>query len=113
MKEISYYSECGVYPKIPQKPFLNQKATASDARAYADALEAFEIEMNSYEEKKNAYYKKQSELHEEFMKDLFEHFGVSQNPKARLCFEKAWDRGHSYGYEGVMSCFEDIVDLIV
>lgn len=65
---------------------------------YKQAREAYNAEINS--------------LQAEFKVDLFEEFGVTDNPKAELCFSKAWERGHAYGYSDVYSVFSDIVELI-
>lgn len=58
------------------------------------------------------YNKKLSMLKEEFKADLFKEFGVSNNPKRDLCFERAYDIGHSFGYSEVYNVFSDLVDLI-
>jgi len=48
-----------------------------------------------------------------FRKDLYEHYGVTDNPKADAVYDKAYDRGHSAGFGEVSAYFGDLVDLIV
>lgn len=50
---------------------------------------------------------------EKFRLDLYEHYGVSENPKADRVFEKAYDRGHHAGFGEVAAEFGELVDLIV
>ncbi len=49
----------------------------------------------------------------EWKKELYEYYGVTDNPKADAVYEKAYDRGHSYGYGEVSSSFGNLVDLII
>jgi hypothetical protein len=58
------------------------------------------------------YNTEENLLHQEFKNDLFEEFGVTDNPKKELLFDKAWDDGHYAGYSEVYNCFEGLVDLI-
>lgn len=53
-----------------------------------------------------------SRLHMEFQQDLFEDYGVSDNPKRFKCFALAWERGHSSGHSEVYYEFGDLVALI-
>ena len=39
--------------------------------------------------------------------------GVVDNPKLDLLFDKAWDMGHSSGYDEVAGMFADLSDLII
>jgi hypothetical protein len=48
----------------------------------------------------------------EFKEDLFEEFGVSQNPKRELCYSFAWEEEHANGLESVYDRFSDFVQLI-
>ena len=61
---------------------------------------------------KAAYNEDQQALEDLFRKDLFDEFGVTDNPKADLCYSKAWSHGHASGYADVLSYFADIVELI-
>ncbi len=48
-----------------------------------------------------------------FKKELYEYHGVTDNPKADAVYERAYDRGHSSGFNEVSSNFGDLVDLII
>jgi len=61
---------------------------------------------------RDAYRDEQGLLHQEFQEDLFEHYGVTDNPKARKAFQLAWDYGHADGHAEVDIYFSDLVELI-
>jgi hypothetical protein len=63
-------------------------------------------------ELKEAYEKESSKLYNLFAEDLFEEFGVTNNPKKDKCFARAWEHGHSSGYSEVYNYFSDFVELI-
>ena len=50
---------------------------------------------------------------DKFRADLYEHYGVAENPKADKVYDKAYDMGHHAGFGEVASHFGDLVDLIV
>jgi len=58
------------------------------------------------------YNEETQKLAQEFEDDLFDEFGVSDNPKRHKCFGLAWENGHAYGYQEVYSHFSDYVELI-
>ena len=58
------------------------------------------------------YSEDQQRLAQEFQDDLFDEFGVSDNPKRYKCFALAWERGHAYGHSEVHIHFGDYVELI-
>lgn len=68
--------------------------------------------QDDYSAHKDAHYEELATLGEEFVLDLFEEFGVIDNPKASLCYSKAYEIGHAYGFGEVYSVFEDLVELI-
>ncbi len=47
-----------------------------------------------------------------FKTDLLAEYDVTNNPKADLCYAKAWDMGHANGLHEVAMYFEDLVGLI-
>lgn len=79
---------------------------------YPDAViqEVFDNEV--YKAQLKLYNAEESRLYEEFQQDLFEDYGVSDNPKRFKCFTLAWERGHSSGYSEVHGVFGDLVELI-
>lgn len=68
--------------------------------------------QDDYSAHRDAHYKELAALSEEFALDLLEEFGVIDNPKASLCYSKAYELGHAYGFGEVYSVFEDLVELI-
>jgi|WetSurMetagenome_2_1015567.scaffolds.fasta_scaffold04369_7 hypothetical protein len=59
-----------------------------------------------------AYHEESIVLYEMFKNDLFKYYGVENNPKKDLLFSKAWEFGHSSGYNEVAIYFGDLVELI-
>lgn len=47
-----------------------------------------------------------------FRKDLEEECGMTGHPKADLLFDKAWDLGHSSGFNEVAIYYTDLVELV-
>jgi hypothetical protein len=58
------------------------------------------------------YNEEYNQLLREFKEDLFEEFGVSQNPKREQCYSLAWEDAHAHGLESVYDKFSKLVDLI-
>lgn len=63
-------------------------------------------------ETRQAYAKERGRLEQEFKEDLLEENGVTDNPKADLCYQKAWEIGHHGGLSEVEIVFSDLVELI-
>jgi hypothetical protein len=57
------------------------------------------------------YYEEGSNLHLMFQRDLAEENGMRGHPKEFLLFSKAWERGHSAGFEEVAIVYMDLVEL--
>ena len=114
MKDINYYRDAGKYPSQPIKPTIKSIGLASSAqlRSYADAIEAYEKEMENYEEELHAYQVRKNNLEEEFQKDLIEENDLTGHPKAALLYIKAWDHGHASGLDEVMYWFNDLAELL-
>ena len=105
MKPYDYYSDAGEYPVKPNKPIMAHNATSSEAKTYADLLVSYEKQLELHKAKMNAYREKKASLHIEFKHDLFQEHGVSDNPKAEMCFEIACEDAHAYGYQEVANRF--------
>jgi NifU-like protein involved in Fe-S cluster formation len=58
------------------------------------------------------YNEETQKLAQEFEDDLFDEFGVSDNPKRHKCFNLAWENGHAHGLREVYNYFGDYVELI-
>lgn len=65
-----------------------------------------------YYELLKAYNEETARLYGIFMTDLFEEYGVKDNPKAVKCYSLAWNYGHSSGLYEVAYHFDNFVELI-
>lgn len=68
------------------------------------------LDEDAYTAHLKEYNDECSKLREEFAKDLFEDFGVSDNPKRYKAFHYAQEKGN--GYSEIYDIFCDIVELI-
>jgi hypothetical protein len=105
----------------PVSPFTEYKNIEAEVKAnfrgtFDEIMIEIEKQKAAYKETYDEYWKKSklksAELEEEFVKDLYDEYGVTDNPKANLCYSKAWDSGHSYGLSEVHTHFSNLVDLI-
>lgn len=46
-------------------------------------------------------------------KDLFEEYGVTNNPKVEQAYSLAYAYGHSCGLNEIQNYFSELVDLII
>ena len=81
-------------------------------KKYPGAVIQEVLNEEEYRKHLDQYNAENGKLHLEFQNDLFEEFGVVDNPKRFKCFELAWDKGHSAGCSEVYSVFQDLVELI-
>jgi hypothetical protein len=86
------------------KSHLNQK--------YPNAVIQEVLDEEAYKAHRKQYDIERTKLHEEFVNDLFEEFGVGDNIKRHKAFDIAWEKGHSNGLEEVYNEFYDLVELI-
>lgn len=63
-------------------------------------------------EQKKLYYNEESRLHQQFIDDLEKENGMENNPKKDILWAKAWEHGHSSGYEDVINIYEDLIELV-
>jgi hypothetical protein len=72
------------------------------------------VEANDlFNEKREAYDDGEALAHKKFKNDLFEEYGVSNNPKREKAYAYAWNEGHAYGMYEVAVIFGRIVHLII
>lgn len=100
------------YPEALSKPRMPINPTAAQAREYADKLEAYEGGKTSHRERIAAYHAETRRLEAQFQADLEEQYGMKGHPKAGALFNKAWERGHSSGYQEVANYYDDLYELI-
>lgn len=66
----------------------------------------------AYLKHKSDYDAYNLQLLREFKYDALEDLGITDNPKADLLFDKAWEKGHSSGFREVCDHLDDLVELI-
>ena len=69
-------------------------------------------DVEAFKEHRAQYNSELSALHEEFRDDLFEYYGVNDNPKRFTCYAMAYEHAHSGGLSEVHGYFGDLVELI-
>jgi len=79
---------------------------------YPNALIQSVLDEDAFKVHQAQYHKEKQKLAQEFENDLFDEFGVSDNPKRHKCFSLAWENGHANGYSEVYNHFSDYVELI-
>lgn len=107
---ITYY----VYDKgkvLWSGPYC-EKTKSELKEEYPNAIIQEVLNEEAYRTKSKKYGEEVHKLHDEFMNDLFEDFGVQDNPKRHKAFELAYDRGHANGYSEVYNEFDELVELI-
>jgi hypothetical protein len=60
---------------------------------------------------KDGYNKEVAGLHQQFKEDLFEYYGIKDNPKREKAYEYAWNRNQDGMYD-VVNIMGDLIDLI-
>ncbi len=63
--------------------------------------------------KRQIYRDEISKIHDEFKLALFKEYGVETHHKREEIFNKAWEDGHSTGYNDVEIIFSELVELII
>lgn len=60
----------------------------------------------------DAYREENQKLISAFKTDLFKEFEVENNPKKDICYNLAYEYGHSAGLAEIVTYFHDLVELI-
>ncbi len=101
------------YPKRDKKPKMELiKPTAAQARAYADAMDAYEAGQADYDAARMAWHADEQRLLEQFRKDLEAEFDLTGHPKADKVWSKAWEHGHSAGLGEVIYWYDEFADMV-
>ena len=126
MKPFDYYSKPQtVYPN--KKDYItyyaydkgnvlhcgSYQALGNLKKHYPNAVIQEVLDEDAYKAQRKQYSDESAKLYKEFQNDLFEDYGVSDNPKRFKCFDLAWEHGHSSGLEEVYNYFGDFVKLIL
>jgi hypothetical protein len=110
--DFDYYSGRHLkYPAKPTKPTLGRSPSAIEARAYADALEYYDRELDGYKEDKSYYHSQMSSLCREFEEKLRSDYAMSEG-EFEVIWSEAYERGHSGGLEEVVSHFDSLYEFV-
>lgn len=126
MKPLKYYSTFEVpYPNrdeftdvfvysrgnvVFSGPFNEYKKRASQ---FAGMLVEKTVNEAGLKEQRIRYGAEQTRLEQEFKRDLFEEHGVTENPKAGLCYGLAYNyAGWHRNYSDIVRYFSELVALI-
>lgn len=99
-------------PPRPKSPVYPKTSTPEDYRAYADALEKYQAEMEAYRRARKEALAEENRLHKQFRADVEAEYGTAGNPKSDLLWDLAWRYGISSGLSEVLTYYDDLVDLI-
>ena len=88
--------------------YVTIKATAPSGKVHE--VKVFEEEP--YREAMRAYKNEENRLLNSFREDLLEELGITNHPKAELLMSKAWEHGHSGGYNDVVYWAWEFVDFL-
>jgi len=67
---------------------------------------------DEYQKNNEEYHKKESELLQEFKRDLIANSGLTGHPKANQCYELAWEFGSEEGLPSVARFFDKLDELL-
>jgi hypothetical protein len=110
--DYDYYSGRDLtYPKRPSRPSaLPRNATAAEVRDYADQLEFYEAELESYKDVKAYYNETINRRTKELQTKLRDDYDITE-AQLFVLWNKAWEDGHSEGFQRVVGIFDDLYDL--
>jgi hypothetical protein len=122
VKNFDYYSESNIpyFGYEQQKAYgevlkakINNTPMTADARSLALSNLKRDCTVHASEQNKE-YYLKSAELLNEFWADARQELGYAKFLNPELCQiveSKAWENGHSNGFQDVFSCLEELVDF--
>lgn len=111
--DFKYYSgEMLRMPEKPVKPKISLNPSATEARAWAEALEEYESEMKSYDEDLGWYKSEKKVLMTKFQDKLRSDYGLSESAFSVL-WNEAYNRGHSGGLYEVYHEFDSLFEFLI
>lgn len=100
-EEIEQAMKAVPYPKRPSRPLAGRDMSSTEARKYAYALEAYEMEMEEYQAARTAANEEANRLLYEWCEKLREEYNHLNDATFQLVYQLAYDMGHAYGYPSV------------
>lgn len=89
-------------------------ASVKDLGLLREAGYLVEVQENSlaFHAARTVYHEESARRGAAFKKALLEREGLADNPRAELCYSKAYERSHSKGLAEVATTFIDLAELI-
>jgi hypothetical protein len=106
MKPFNEYYSKAPYPKEDDF-YVYKRVSFKD-----ETKEVRFFDKERYNEEVARYRESQKRLDKEFKDDLFEHLGITNNPKANDLYHIAYELGHSSGFSEIANYAYDLVKLI-
>ena len=101
-----------VATKIADGPILNPESVEIETSQLAGTVTEVVYNDAGFRAAREVYSAKEMEIYAQFKQDLFEDLGITHHPLREKLFSKAWEDGHSAGYQEVHICAENLVELI-
>jgi hypothetical protein len=109
--DFDYYSGKDLlYPIKPTKPTLGRNPNAIEARAWAEALEEYERELESYTENRNWYNSQINSRQNELCKQIRDDYDITEAQFA-VIWRQAWEDGHHAGLSEVVIYFDRYYEM--
>lgn len=105
LKSVAYYRERMELQSLQK---LSNLTPAQQLRI--QELKKF---IEEAQKQNDLYHNEKDRLYKLWKNDLYETYGVKDNPKADKALKLAYDYGHSYGQSTIESYFSDLVELIL
>jgi hypothetical protein len=110
--DFDYFSGNHLFtPSKPTKPTLGRNPNAIEARAYADALEVYEKELESYDENLRWYYREKNSLLSDFKDKLRSDYNLPEE-KFSVIWEEARARASDEGLYKIHDEFDSLFYFI-
>jgi len=100
------------YPVEPKRPDAPATASSTLVRAYADALDVYDMEMEVWKSATIDYQCQMHSLARQFRADLEAEHDMAGHPKASKLYSLAYEHGHHDDYEGIAYWYDELVDLV-
>ncbi len=98
------------YPIKPTKPVLGSNPHPDDARAWADAMEAYDVKMAEYKEHRDDYTRSINGRLFELKTRLRDEYDITEQ-QMHLLWGRAWEDGHAEGLHRVVSIFDELYEI--